>query len=183
VSVGRLPPGLVLDPSSGVISGAPTEAGLFSFTVAATDNGAPAPQIATKNLSIRIIGSADLALSIAAPKPSQQSKPLTFTITVQNLGPTNATGLVVTDTLPSASQFVSVVASQGSCTTPPVGSTGTMLCRLGDLADGGTATISLTVKPTLKKGTISDTATVVPDTNTIDPIAANNSAAAEVQIK
>ncbi len=37
ISAGSLPPGLTLTPSSGVISGTPTKAGIFAFTVMVTD--------------------------------------------------------------------------------------------------------------------------------------------------
>jgi len=37
VSAGALPPGLVLNPATGVISGAPLQGGIFNFTIQATD--------------------------------------------------------------------------------------------------------------------------------------------------
>ena len=49
---GTLPSGLTLNPSSGVISGKPTAAGTFSFTVQVSDAGS---QTATKTLNITII--------------------------------------------------------------------------------------------------------------------------------
>ena len=77
---------------------------------------------------------------------------MTIRITVKNLGPAG-TQASLTDTLPSASPFVSLVASQGTCDLPPVGSTGTVTCALGTLAPGATATVTVTIKPTIKKGT------------------------------
>ena len=53
VSAGELPPPLMLSPG-GVISGTPTAAGIFNFTVQATDSGTP-PQIAYQPLSIQIL--------------------------------------------------------------------------------------------------------------------------------
>ena len=49
---GTLPPGLTLNPSSGVISGTPTATGTFSFTVQVSDAGS---HTATKALSITIL--------------------------------------------------------------------------------------------------------------------------------
>jgi hypothetical protein len=48
---GPLPPGLDIDPNTGVISGEPTTAGLFPFTVQVTDT---IPQSDTQDLSITI---------------------------------------------------------------------------------------------------------------------------------
>jgi len=51
---GALPPGLTLAAATGVISGTPTGAGTFSFTVKLTDSGSPA-QNATKALTITTV--------------------------------------------------------------------------------------------------------------------------------
>ncbi len=51
ISAGALPPNLILDPATGVISGTPTAPGSFSFTVRVTDTGG---QSATQPLSITI---------------------------------------------------------------------------------------------------------------------------------
>ncbi len=42
VSAGALPPGLTLNPTTGVIAGTPTEDGTFNFTVRVTDSASPA---------------------------------------------------------------------------------------------------------------------------------------------
>lgn len=51
---GALPPGLSLSATSGTVSGTPTTAGTFNFTLRATDSGAPQQQ-ATQALSIQIL--------------------------------------------------------------------------------------------------------------------------------
>ena len=50
---GDLPPGLVLDPEKGIISGVPKDSGLFSFTVQVQDNGTP-QQKERRDISITI---------------------------------------------------------------------------------------------------------------------------------
>jgi uncharacterized repeat protein (TIGR01451 family) len=184
VTSGSLPPGLAIGSSTGTITGTPTAAGTFTFTITATDSGTPTPQTASQTYTITVTGVADLAVAIAAPStPVQQKKPFALTITVRNLGPTSAGGVVVTDAVPAGAQFASVAASQGSCTAPPVGSTGTIVCSLGALANGANATITLTVTPTGKKTTTSDTASATQNASAVDPVSANNSATVAIQIK
>jgi uncharacterized repeat protein (TIGR01451 family) len=107
----------------------------------------------------------DLVLTKSdSPDPVTQGGNLTYTIQVQN-NAAPATGVVVTDTLPSQVDFVSATPSQCDRT----GSTVT--CNLGNMAAGATATVTIVIQPK-KTGTISNTAVVVstpPDTN-----AANN---------
>jgi hypothetical protein len=53
IAGGTLPPGLVLNASTGIISGTPTTVGNFSFTVQVTDSDNP-QQTASKDLSISV---------------------------------------------------------------------------------------------------------------------------------
>jgi uncharacterized repeat protein (TIGR01451 family) len=87
---------------------------------------------------------------------------LTYTITVTNAGPSDASGVVLAEdlTLPAGVTFVSATPSVGTfvVTTAPDGT-----WNLGDLAAGGSATLTvvLTASSTTADGaTISDTATV-----------------------
>jgi len=51
---GSLPAGLSLNPDTGVISGTPTTAGTFNFTIQVVDSSTPTPQTATKAFSLLI---------------------------------------------------------------------------------------------------------------------------------
>ena len=79
---------------------------------------------------------------------------LSYTLTVNNTGEGDATGVMLTDTLPSSVDFVSVSPS-GSCGE----SGGEVTCDLGDLASGDDATVTIVVEPTAT-GTITNSVAV-----------------------
>jgi uncharacterized repeat protein (TIGR01451 family) len=96
----------------------------------------------------------------------------TYTITVSNEDSSMATGVTVTDTWPSGFTLGTLTSSQGSCT--PDG--GNFTCALGNLAAGGSATISAsyTVPATTPAG--SQTNTVSVTSNTPSPSSSNYTA-------
>ncbi len=51
---GSLPPGMSLDPSSGALTGTPTQAGDYSYTVQVTDSSTPNPLVQTLDSCIEI---------------------------------------------------------------------------------------------------------------------------------
>jgi len=63
VTAGALPTSLILGTSTGTISGTPSQAGSFSFTVQITDSSSPA-QIASKAFSITIAAAAPAPLQV-----------------------------------------------------------------------------------------------------------------------
>jgi hypothetical protein len=54
ITTGALPPGLTLGSSTGTVSGTPTTAGAYTFTVSATDSTTPVPETASEPFSITI---------------------------------------------------------------------------------------------------------------------------------
>lgn len=112
---------------------------------------------------------ADLSVSMTdSPDPVPAGTSLTYFITVNNAGPSTATAVLVRDDLPSGMTFSSAVPSQGSCT-----GTSSVLCSLGSISSGASATISIIVTATTG-GVVNNTASA--STTATDPNMANNSA-------
>lgn len=109
---------------------------------------------------------ADLSLTKAVRGETQA----VYTLTVRNNGPRTAVGVTVSDTLPAVVSFLAANASQGACA-----GTRTVVCALGDLANGTAATVSISVRG-LRAERITNTASV--STSTRDPVLANNTATA-----
>lgn len=137
------------------------------------------PDVILSNNTARAIAqvqtNADLTLVVSGPAyPAWVGAGATFTLVVSNLGSNSATGLALTNVLPASLNFVSAVASQGTCAH----SNGILSCSLGALAPGGTANVSLMVQP-LSAGFITNTARVVAVEKDSTP--ANNTAAGTLQ--
>lgn len=114
------------------------------------------------------ISDADLSIEKTDSKdPSPTGRNLTYTITVTNNGPDAALNVEVTDPLPAGMDFVSATASLGSC-----GLFGaTILCSIGGLANGATATFTIVVRPR-QAGVIENVASV--SSSTGDSVVGNN---------
>jgi uncharacterized repeat protein (TIGR01451 family) len=101
------------------------------------------------------VGDAELSITKADfPDPVFIGQPFTYTLTVRNNGPNNATGVTVTDPLPGGVGLISSTPSQGSCS-----GTSTVSCALGILGNGASATVTIVVTPT-SAGTLTNTASV-----------------------
>lgn len=144
--------------------------GTVSFSVAPNTGAARtgtiliAGQLFTVNQAA--IGSSGLRVSITdSPDPITlgSGQNINYTIIVNNDGPSSATGVVLTNTLPAGVDFVSVTTTSGSCSH----SGGVVTCNLGNVSD--TATINIIARPTVP-GTFTNTVSVTgneqdPNTN------------------
>jgi serine protease AprX len=119
---------------------------------------------------------ADVAITQTdSPDPALAGVPITYSLTVSNLGPTPASGVAVSDTLSLIAVIGSATPSQGTCTLL----THAVTCDLGTIDDGASATIAVVVTPS-GTGTLTSAASVSSSGN--DPILANNTASEETAV-
>ena len=126
--------------------------------------------------------SADLALTKgASPDPVQANANVTYTVRVTNGGPSSASSVVVTDTLPAVTSFVSC-ASTGGGTCAGSGRNRTV--SFGSLASGTSATVTLVAKVAAgtANGTVIRNTARVQASSPADPSSANNSATVSVTV-
>jgi uncharacterized repeat protein (TIGR01451 family) len=95
------------------------------------------------------------ASKVSSPNPVFSGDYLNYQITITNQGPNLASSVVITDTLPSGVTYSSAALSQG--TSAVTG--GTVVCSLGSISNGATATATIRVIAGAP-GTIVNTATV-----------------------
>ena len=122
------------------------------------------------------LAGADLIITKTdSPDPVASGANVTYTITVRNNGPTNATGVSVADVLPAGLTLVSATPSVGSWSAPN--------WTIGALTSGVTVSMVLVaiVSVTTPAATIiSNTATVTSTTS--DPNSANNTSTATTTV-
>jgi uncharacterized repeat protein (TIGR01451 family) len=112
--------------------------------------------------------SADLAVSQAAAQPLLVvGQPFDMAISVANLGPDTAVGVVLTNTLPGGVNFGGATSSQGSCAADGL----LLTCELGLLPAGETAVLALTLTPLSSEPF---TNTVAVSAAILDPDLSNN---------
>ena len=121
-----------------------------------------------KELGAASAPSADLSVAKSdSADPVRRGQQFTYTIRVTNTGPDGATGVVVTDTLPTGVRLVSAESPSGTCSQAGR----VVTCDLEDIPSGEQATIRIIVtanKQGIKTNTVSVTA------NESDPNTANN---------
>src|SRR5262249_47427556 len=124
---------------------------------------------AVANVAIPAPVARDLSISGTAPSQVAVNTPFSYTIQVTNHAAAEATGLQVTDALPTNVAFVSATSASGPCSK----FANTVTCSILSLGAGATATITVTVNPP-GGGNLTNTLGVVG--NEYDPDKANNSA-------
>ena len=102
-----------------------------------------------------------------SPDPVSRGGTLTYSVAVTNQGLNPAVAVLLTDPLPANVRFVSVTSSAGNCAQAD----GTVTCSLGDITNGGSENITITVTAR-RTGTVTNTAQV--SSLSPDPNLANN---------
>ncbi len=135
---------------------------------------------ATAQISTPLQPRADLFVSVDGPVNAAPGDTIRYTVTVENLGPSAAPHLYLTDTLPSDVTFVALAAPANSM----CGATGnTITCTRAGLAVGARfiLPISVTVNSDSALGqNIENSVTV--STDAVDPVQSNNRATVDTAI-
>jgi LPXTG-site transpeptidase (sortase) family protein len=142
IPVANLIPGAVITCSaSHVVLLADITAGVYSNTATVTDNDlCPAAGASVCSSTVTVpFALADLSLTKVVNNLTPSfGTDITFTISVTNSGPDPATGVLVTDQLPSGYAYVSHLASQGTYNS------GTGLWNINNLAVNQTVSLQIT---------------------------------------
>jgi uncharacterized repeat protein (TIGR01451 family) len=138
----------------------------------------PTPDNNSSTDTDTLVPSADVAVDKSGPATITPGNNITYTIVVDNNGPSDAVNLSLSDAVPTGTTFVSVTTPAGWTRTDavPVGGTGTITFTAASLAAGGQSTFTFVVNANLglTDGTII-TNTVNVSSTTADPNAGNNS--------
>jgi hypothetical protein len=142
-------------------------------TLPATTVEAPAPPPPAGPTAAPL---ADISLTTLSPDagPLYASSTVTFTSVVTNRGPDTATGVYLAADLDGAS-VVGAVTASGSCSTA-----GALACTLGELPDGASAVVTVTLAPAAGSRTVVDAARSGADQ--ADPATPNNVSRSELAV-
>ncbi|MBV8546382.1 MAG: DUF11 domain-containing protein [Acidobacteria bacterium] len=137
----------------------------------------PSDNSSSANTTVTASPNADLAITkTPAPGPYGTGQQLTYTIVVTNGGPSAATAVTVTDTLPAGTTLVSSTPP-GACSGSPV-----VTCNAGTITNGGNATFTLTVTLPSSSGPFTNTAVVSAAATNPDPNPGNNTATSTITV-
>ncbi|HEX5218762.1 MAG TPA: M36 family metallopeptidase [Verrucomicrobiae bacterium] len=136
-----------------------------NLTIRADDGAAHAGNSAAMMVELRN----DLALKVEdTPDPVSVGGNLNYLVTITNVGPASATGVVLSNQLPTGVTLTSVAASQGSITT----NGNVLVCALGNLTGNATASVTIGVRANTA-GTLTNRASV--HRGEADALLSNNS--------
>ena len=152
----------------------PSSVGAATGAVTIVDDAGGSPHLVALS-GTGILPQEDMVLSgVASPSSVAPGGSSVFTFTVTNNGPSVATGVSFTASLPTNSQTTSVTASNGSCTTGA-----TITCTLSNMPANTSATVTIAVTTS---GFAAATTSASISAAEADPTPANNQATATVVV-
>jgi uncharacterized repeat protein (TIGR01451 family) len=158
---------------------APAEGGQTLSNKASVSSDTPLlhPENSSSNeVKTSVLPRADLSITktVSAPAVNGGAQ-FTYKLTVKNAGPSTASTVTVSDTLPGGVTLLSASGSGWICSGNP-----TVTCTLDSLPVGTAADIVLSVTTSTVGGTIFNQASVISTTS--DPNPSNNSATAQIVV-
>jgi len=154
--------------------------GVDTFTYRAYD-GQAFSEPATVTITVWAIVDLQVEKS-AVPSPAVAGRPITYTVAARNLGPSDASGAVLSDTLPAALQNPAWACVASGMTCPSASGTGDLDVVL-DMPEGGVVTYTITgVVSPLAAGSLSNTAWVTAPAGLPERDPADNTASVETQL-
>jgi cytoskeletal protein CcmA (bactofilin family) len=153
VTPGSLPDGLTLAPSTGAVTGTPTTAGTFSFTVQVADSSSP-PDTATAAMSITVTG---LHVDTSSLPDGYTDEPYSATLTAV-VGTVPYTWSLASGSLPAGLTLTTVGNDGGISGTPTTAGTSSFTVRVTDSDSPSvtaTKTLSITIQQRLMVATTS----------------------------
>ena len=172
---GDSPAGVSLSPISIPVQQTTQTAGTYDVTVSlsSSDNNSPSSDLtATQPITwggttATSVANVSITKTAAVASPADGSAD-TYTVTVKNAGPNAASGVVVSDPLPQGEGYVSSTPSTGSASEAVVGGVPTITWGVGGLANGASATLTITVQVDTGEGALVNTATESQSASTPD---------------
>src|ERR1051325_10499842 len=136
---------------AGVVAGTNAYARWRFSTATGLSFTGEAPNGEVEDYQYAVNTTADLVLSgSATPNPVAVGSNLTYTVTVSNAGPSQATGVMLTNTLPSSVTFVSATLTDPITTEGSVSESGSVVtANVGMLLPHYSATVAVVVVPTV----------------------------------
>jgi uncharacterized repeat protein (TIGR01451 family) len=113
------------------------------FVLAPTPTLGPESPTATVSVVPSVTPAPLRITKTGSPASANVGDLVTYTVTVTNPGTTPVPGVTVTDTLPANAELVSATATAGTCT-----GTVTLVCTIGTLGAGQSATVTIVIRPT-----------------------------------
>jgi uncharacterized repeat protein (TIGR01451 family) len=151
----------------------PTSTGILTASAQAAQDPFiidPVPVNNRATVQTTVNPAADIAVTaFANPDPVVLGSNVTYTITVTNRGPNIASGVALTDLLPSGSTFVSATTTRGTITNQSAN----VACNMGTMAPGDSGIVTVVVRAPNAAGTLLSIVNV--SSTQADPNGGNNS--------